>query len=171
MSAHSRMYCSSKRCRPSAQCRCFSIFMAQMKIKREPKKESIGNVEPHRSCWRARIWQNNKNQRGPSRRFYDEAMLDLMMVRSGFPVRRLCESRMPRHVYLEQHHNSYRVCVFVGSEIWRTQWRRTSAEARRDLDVFRCKRRLGLSFARNAASIWCTVAVDLSIVRAMYCFQ
>ena len=109
--------------------------MTKKKTKSKPV-EATGNVEAHQSGWRARIWQNQKNHRGPTRRHYEDAQNDLLMVRSGFPIERLYESLKPTTAHVERHGNSYRVRFFYGQENWRTPARPTQAEAMRDLDQF-----------------------------------
>ena len=115
--------------------------MTKKKTKPKPTVAATGNVEPHRSGWRARIWQNNKNQRGPKRRHYEEAEHDLIMVRGGFPIQRLYESPKPTTAHVEQHGKSYRVRFFDGSENWRTPCRPTHAEAMHDLELLTNKGR------------------------------
>ena len=109
--------------------------MTKKKTKSKPV-EATGNVEAHRSGWRARIWQNQKNQRGPTRRQYEDAQNDLLMVRSGFPIERLYESLKPTTAHVERHGNSYRVRFFYGQENWRTPSRPTQEEAMHDLEQF-----------------------------------
>ena len=115
-----------------------------------------GTVERHSRGWRARIWQDERNQRGPSRLREHEAQTDLLAVRSGFPIRRLYESLKPTTVHVEAHGNSYRARFFFGSSNWRTPVRPTQAEALCDLEQL-CRHfestgnsRWGLATARIA---------------------
>ena len=123
--------------------------MAKKKSKPKPTGEATGNVEPHPSGWRARVWQNKKNQRGPIRRHYEEAEHDLIMVRGGFPIQRLYEPLKPTTEQVEQHGNSYRVRFCFGLEKWRTPCRPTRDEAEADLKQFETKGVLDLSLARG----------------------
>ena len=125
--------------------------MAQMKIKRQPKVESIGNrelhqptrlrsirsfagsVEAHSGGWRARIWLNKKNQRGPTRRHRAQAEHDLRMLQSGVPIRQL--SSVPIWAFVEQHGISYRVRFSFGAESRRMPTRGTYKEAESDLHL------------------------------------
>ena len=114
--------------------------------------EATGNVEAHQSGWRARIWQNHKNQRGPTRRHYEDAHADLLMVRSGFPIDRLYESLKPTTAHLEQRGDSYRVRFFYGQGNWRTPSRSTPAEAMRDLERLFFNKDTSLTSASNRAA-------------------
>ena len=97
---------------------------------------SNGSVEAHQSGWRVRIWHEHENQRGPLRHHHEEAQNDLLMVRSGFPIRRLYEPLKSTSAHVERHGNSYRVRFFYGMESWRMLARSTRAEAMRDLEQF-----------------------------------
>ena len=125
--------------------------MTKKKTKFKPV-EATGNVEAHQSGWRARIWQNQKNQRGPSRLHYEDALNDLLMVRSGVPIDRLYESLKPTTAHLERQGNSFRVRFFYGQENWRTPSRSTQAEAMRDLEQFGINKDTGLTRASNRAA-------------------
>ena len=123
--------------------------MAKKKHKHKVPPEASGNVEPHQSGWRARIWQNNRNERGPTRRHHSEADHDLRLVRGGFPIQRLYESLKPTTAHVEQHGNAFRVRYFFGSENWRTPTRPTREEAEADLAKFESKGVLDFSVSRG----------------------
>ena len=115
---------------------------------------SNGSVEAHQSGWRVRIWHDHENQRGPLREHHEEAQNDLLMVRSGFPIRRLYEPFKPTSANLvERHGNSYSVRFFFGLENWETPSRSTREEAMRDLELlFINKDTLSTRASNRAAS-------------------
>ena len=113
---------------------------------------SNGSVEARQSGWRVRIWHDDKNQRGPLRHHFSEAFIDLLMVRSGFPICRLYEPFKPTSAHVERHGNSYRVRFFYGLENWRTPSRSTRAEAMRDLERFGIDKDTWLTSASNRAA-------------------
>ena len=106
-----------------------NIACSKPKSKTKSRRAVGGTVERHSRGWRARIWQDGRNQRGPSRLREHEAQTDLLAVRSGFPIRRLYESLKPTAAHVEAHGNSYRARFFFGSSNWRMPARPTRAEA------------------------------------------
>ena len=114
-----------------------NIACSKPKSKTKSRRAVGGTVEPHHRGWRVRIWQDKRNQRGPQRFRKHEAQIDLFMVRSGFPIRRLYESLKPTAAHVEAHGNSYRARCFFDSSNWRMPVRPTLAEALCDLEQLR----------------------------------